>query len=91
MEKIKAILKRIFATDKVAHFGVCFILAVAVATLLRRYDCAIFVGALAAIAAGIGKEAWDNAHGGKFDTWDILADFLGTFAGAVCSILLLQV
>lgn len=98
MEKIKTILKAIWAflkkalaADKVAHFCACFAVVVAVAALLRRHDCAIFVGILAAMAAGIIKEIIDKARGGVFDTWDLLADFLGTFTGAICAISLLLV
>lgn len=62
-----------------------------VAALLRKHDCAIFVGILTGMVAGIVKETIDKARGGVFDTWDLLADFLGTFTGAVCAIALLSV
>lgn len=97
MDKIKQIIrairtwiKRALAADKVAHFCACFAIAVTMATILRRYDCAIFVALLSGLAASIGKETIDKARGGTFDTWDLLAGFIGTFAGAICAILLMM-
>lgn len=96
MEKIKTILRAIWAwvrkalaADKVAHFCACFAVTVVVAAILRKHDCAIFVGILTGMVAGIVKETIDKARGGVFDTWDLLADFLGTLTGAICAIALL--
>ena len=89
LQTIWAALKRAFSADKVAHFCACYAIAVTMATVLRKHDCDIFVALLSGIGAAIGKEAYDKARGGTFDTWDLLAGFLGTFAGAICAILLL--
>lgn len=86
---MKAFLKAATASDKLLHAAACYVIVVTVAAALRHYGSAIFVALVCALGAGIGKEAWGKAHGGEFDTWDLLADFIGTFAGAVCALLLL--
>lgn len=71
-------------TDKFVHAGVCFILCVFVTALFWFADAAIVIGALAAIAAGIGKEIYDVVKGGGFDILDFAWDLIGALCAAVC-------
>lgn len=57
--------------DKVAHFLCSFVLGL--------------MSPLLAVAAGIGKEAWDVIQGEGADALDLLADALGVFAAVVAS------
>ena len=41
------------------------------------------------MGAGIGKEIYDSKHGGQFDHYDIISDFIGCFIAVVISALLL--
>ena len=75
-------------SDKVLHFGACFVAAAAVSALLSAEGAgavaAVTGGASSGMALGIGKEYGDRcAPGNKWDWADIVADALGTVAGSV--------
>ena len=61
--------------DKAGHFTV----GLAIAALTAWATGAPLLGLLAAVAAGIGKEAWDATGRGTVD----LLDFVATAAGGV--------
>ena len=65
--------------DKLLHLAFSFIF-MAVFDLLARligYDQSIPLAAIVTMFVGVGKELIDEKQGGRFDGWDILADFLG--------------
>lgn len=62
-------------TDKVKHFAVCF-------------GGTVIFGVGFGIGAGLAAEYKDKAWGGKWDWYDIVADALGTVAGALIRYLL---
>lgn len=64
--------------DKLKHFGACFIIALIVGLLFSP-----LIGATVAAALGVGKEWYDNTHGGKFDWYDLLADCAGIVAAMI--------
>lgn len=78
--------------DKYIHFTICLAI-----TLVIYAIGSIWLGPVAAapafviaILAGIAKERYDKTHGGFYDQYDIVADFLGCFLGLVI-IALLQI
>lgn len=80
-QEIKAV---IFATDKVAHMGVCFAITTLVAAIFHNDEWGIMYGAAVAAVIGLGKEFYDmiKRHGG-FDGEDLWADFAGIMAACL--------
>ena len=65
--------------DKLLHIAFSFIIMVVLDLLARLVgsDKSIPLAAIITMFVGIGKELIDEKQGGRFDGWDILADFLG--------------
>ena len=70
--------------DKVAHFAVSSFLALALSCFLS-----IWASAPLTMAIGVAKELYDKKKTGLFDKKDLIADALGTAAGAVVWLLTL--
>ena len=65
------------ATDKILHFSVCLGIALILYPVIGWWS----VGT--ALATGVLKELWDWRDYGNFSWGDILADTVGTAAGAL--------
>ena len=86
MKKFLSIIK---SADFRLHLFVCFIIAVAVSTIVAHTSVgnplpAILAGFFSAIFAGIGKEYGDSRAEGNTWSWpDIFADFIGAAVGSM--------
>ena len=87
--KLKDIISKVFAVDKVAHFGVCLTIVVVVSACFRNLLGTV-LGMIAALVVGLGKEIYDKVKGGPFSLADLVADFIGCVVGAVCCIIMLM-
>lgn len=81
--------------DKVCHVVITIILTL-IATVIYHNTTndlplinASVLGSLTAFLFGICKEVLDFMTGSKFDTHDLLADFIGALLGFILTILLL--
>ena len=67
--------------DGLLHIETCALIAVVCGLFLPWW-----LGALVAMAAGIGKEIWDTRHG--VATWhDVICDAIGVFIGTIITLL----
>lgn len=67
--------------DGLLHIETCALIAVAVGLFAPCW-----LGALVALAAGIGKEIWDTRHG--VATWhDVICDLIGVAIGTIITLL----
>lgn len=87
--KLKDIISKVFAVDKVAHFGVCFAITVILSAFINK-PLGPVVGMLVAFALGLGKEIYDKVRGGKFELGDLVADFLGLAIAGICVTILMK-
>lgn len=72
------------ATDKVAHFGVCFVITTLVAAIFNATEWGIMYGAAAAFAIGLAKEIYDmKKHHTVFNVGDLWADCAGIMAACI--------
>lgn len=78
MENIVTKIVEKVGTDKVMHCLACMVVAMTV-SVWTGYAA---VGAVAAVAVGIGKEVYDKLMGEDFDWKDVAADAVGAAAGA---------
>lgn len=72
----KALLVKLGETDKLKHFGVCFVLQLVFLpwlSVLASIGLALLIGTL--------KECWDQRYGSGFCWYDMLANVLGIGAG----------
>lgn len=82
----------LIGNDKLLHFTVCLLLTLilyAIGSALGLGVIAIAPAFVITMGAGIGKEIYDSKHGGQFDHYDIVSDFVGCFIAVVISALLL--
>jgi uncharacterized protein YfiM (DUF2279 family) len=74
----------VFGADKVQHFAMTYAVTAFTYAAARSADVgrsdAIGVAAVAAAAAGVGKEVLDRRRGGAFSVSDLIADALGGVA-----------
>ena len=87
--KLKDIISKVFAVDKVAHFGVCFVITVILSAFINK-PIGPVVGMLTAFAAGLIKEIYDKVKGGSFEPGDLVADFLGLVIAGTCVTILMH-
>ena len=76
--------------DKGCHFIAGFVITLIIG-LIAYYigvDYPQGHGVLAGVLAGVCKEAWDLYSYGKFDFYDIIATWAGTFFGGAIVILI---
>lgn len=85
MKKIIDIINHI-SKDKLLHFTVCFVITLFVFAVPFAFgwgamSCvpAFFVG----MGAGALKEWYDKKHGGRFNAYDLAADFIGVWLAMV--------
>lgn len=81
-------IKEFFATDKLLHAGACFTLSVLFATIFSWCISYIVIGALIAVAFGIGKEIYDAIKTRHFSFSDLCWDIIGAFGAAICLMIL---
>ena len=65
--------------DKLLHFAFSFIIMIVFDLIARMIGCnqSILLAAILTMFVGIAKELYDEKQGGRFDGWDLLADFIG--------------
>lgn len=71
-----------FKRDSLLHAETSALLCIVLALLLPWWGAAI-----AALAAGVGKELWDKRHGGVSSWNDILWDAVGVTAGVLITLI----
>lgn len=82
----------LIGNDKLLHFTVCLLLTLilyAVGSALGLGVIAIAPAFVITMGIGIGKEIYDRKHGGCFDHYDIVSDFIGCFLAIVLISLML--
>lgn len=73
--------------DKLMHFVVCLVLTLVIFIICCACGLSASIASVpaffGAIIVGVCKEVYDSKHGGVFDHYDIVADFLGAFLGII--------
>lgn len=78
--------------DKYVHYTVCLLITLflyAIGSACGMGSVAIAPAFVIALLVGFLKEKHDSKNGGRFDHYDIVADFLGSFTAVVIAALLL--
>ena len=94
MKSIRKFIEKV-GMDKVAHFLACVLVTLVVAIVFEKTTAGLsslayaFMGAFAAIVAGVIKEVADFLSGERFDMQDLIADATGAVAGFVLAAVLL--
>ena len=94
MKSIRKFIEKV-GMDKVGHFLACVLVTLVVAIIFEKTTAGLpslayaFMGAFAAIVAGVIKEVADFLSGERFDMQDLIADATGAVAGFVLAAVLL--
>ena len=94
MKSIRKIIEKV-GMDKVAHFLACVLVTLVVAIVFEKTTAGLsslayaFMGAFAAIVAGVIKEAADLLSGERFDLHDLIADVIGAVTGFILAAVLI--
>jgi VanZ family protein len=88
--KMQIDMKKVPTIDKFYHVLIEFVITFLITYILTivGVEYATDIAILTGIVLGVGKEHYDETHGGIFDVYDLMADFIGIAIGCTLGCLL---